>query len=136
MVRNLIKTEDYKLFFKYIFPVNGYTSGFAISAMNAFVESVNFDKPDDHEEFPELEEIEYKKTKRALRRIFVATYNDQDFEDEQEDNEEYKRSLLEFLKNLVPKFSLGINDLFGNRIVKELDTCDDPLKALLKKDEW
>ena len=123
------------MLFKYIFPVNGYTSSFVINAANTFVEALSFEETDADDHELELEEVEYKKTKRALRRVFVATYKDQDFEDEQEDNEEDKRSLLEFLKNLVPKFSLGLSNLFGKRIVKELDTCDDPLRALLKKDE-
>ena len=134
LVRNLIKEQDYLLLFDKIFPTRGYTSGYLINSLNSFVESIAFENQQNPEEIPELEEMEYKKTKRALRRVFVATYNDQDFEDEQEDNEEDKRSLLEFLKNLIPKFSLGLSDLFGRRIVKELDDCDDPLRALLKKD--
>jgi hypothetical protein len=40
--------------------------------------------------------------------------------------------MFDFLKNMIPDLRLNLGK-FGNRVVRDLDDCDDPVLKLLRK---
>ena len=66
----------------------------------------------------------------SYEKAFEAAYKDQEFDEEE--SKDYKRSMFGFLKNMIPDLSLNLGK-FGNRVVRDLDDCDDPVLKLLRK---
>ena len=140
LVRNLVKTDDFKELFYNILPYRAPVSLVAAFLYDGFYNSIGhkdgWDKKraeDDADAFNNLEENSLKQTKKMLQRAFQSAYIDQDFDDEMDNASDMNRSLFAFLKNLIPEFKLGLGGKWGRRIVKDLDDCDDPLFKFLRE---
>lgn len=140
LVRNLVKTDDFKELFYNILPLKAPVSLVAAFLYDGFYSSIG-DKDgwnskraeNDAEIFDNLEENSLKGTKKMLQRSFESVYIDQDFDDEMDDASEMNRTMFGFLKNLIPKFKFGLGGKWGKRVVDDLDDCDDPVFKFLRE---
>ena len=136
LVKNLTNTEDFSLLFEKMIPVKAPVSFTMASLYTSFYNSIGADDgweeidEKDAEQFNNIEKTALKATKKLLQKSFVAAYRDQEFDEEE--SKEHKRSMFGFLKNMIPDLSLNLGK-FGNRVVRDLDDCDDPVLKLLRK---
>jgi hypothetical protein len=142
LVKNLVNTEDFSILFEKMLPVKAPVSFTMASLYTSFYNSIGaadgWDKTTgdngrstkDAEQFNNLEKAALRNTKKLLQKAFQAAYRDQEFDEEE--SKEHKRSMFDFLKNMIPDLRLNLGK-FGNRVVRDLDDCDDPVLKLLRK---
>ena len=139
LVRNLVKTDEFKELFHEILPYKAPISLVAAFLYVGFYNSIGHkDGWDtkraaaDVDAFNNLENESLKGTKRLLQKAFETAYVDQDFDQQMENDREFNLSLFGFLKALIPKFKLNLG-IYGKRIVEDLDDCDDPVFKFLRE---
>ena len=155
LVKNLVKTEDFSILFEKMIPIKAPVSFAMATLYTSFYNSIgaaadgwdpiksknnsndaDFDDgiltrgTNDADQFENIEKGALKTTKKLLQKSFQAAYRDQEFDEEE--SKEHKRSMFGFLKNMIPDLNLNLGK-FGNRVVKDLDDCDDPVLKLLRK---
>ena len=147
LIRNLVETTEFNLLFDKIFPLTAPVSLMMASLYTSFYNSIGAAEEgengdggqgwetnrakNDADQFQNIEDDTLKRTKKLLQKAFEATYKDQEYDKEQ--GTEYRNSMFGFLKGLIPDLRLNLGK-FGNRVVRDIDDCDDPIFKLLRDD--
>ena len=137
LVKNLVKTEDFIMLFEKMLPVKAPLSVAMATLYTSFYNSIGANDgwdgdrgKNDADQFENVEKGALKNTKKLLQKAFESAYKDQEFDEEE--SREHKNSMFGFLKNMIPDLRLNLGK-FGNRVVRDIDDCDDPVFKLLRK---